>query len=172
MKLDEAAAATVAAVLGPDAILHLFWAVTGSSWPASNPTALGRGLLNVDVALEPLNLLVIASMPIAATVLVLARAGMLGRLGRRLPPWMPKLGTLALTAGVSLRLVAGIVWALGIGANPSSTFYWLNLAVYTPLCAVLAIASIIVLRSFSRGAGVDLPTSATVHAATYQGGRA
>lgn len=113
MHIEKTAAAAVAGILGSDAVLHLFWAATGSSWPASSTTALSRGLLKADVSFKPVNLVIIASMPIAASVLVLARAGMLGRIGRRLPRWIPKLGTLALTAGVSLRLLAGIVWATG-----------------------------------------------------------
>jgi hypothetical protein len=156
MMRHKAAAVLVAGVLGPDAILHLFWAATGSSWPASSPTALSRGLLNADVAFKPLNLVILAAMLIAAIVLVLARAGMLGRLGHRLPSWILKLGTLALMTGVSLRLVAGIAWVAGVGADPSSTFYRLNLTVYTPLCAVLAIASAIVLRAPGRPA--EVPT--------------
>lgn len=152
MKMEKAAAAVVAGILVPDAAIHFFWAATGSSWPASSTTALSRGLLNVDVSFTPANLVIIGSMPVTAAVLVLARAGMLGRLGRGLPAWLPRLGTLALTAGVSLRFVAGMVWATGIGADTGSAFYRLNLAAYTPLCAVLGIAATIVLRRPSRKA--------------------
>lgn len=146
MNREQAAAVTVAGILLPDAALHLFWAATGSSWPASSMAALSRGLLNAEVSFKPVNLVIIACMPITAAGLVLARAGMFGRFGRRLPAWVPTLGTLALTAGVSLRLLGGIIWVAGIGADPGSDFYRLNLAAYTPLCALLAIASIIVLR--------------------------
>ena len=147
MKIHKGAAVLIAGTLGPDAILHLFWATTRKSWPAADFTSLSRDLLNVDASFEPLNLVVIASMPAAAAVLALARAGMLGAVAHRLPAWMPKLGTIALAAGASARLVAGIVWALGIGADTASTFYRLNLTVYTPLCAVLVAAAIAVLRA-------------------------
>lgn len=145
MKIEKAAAVVVAGILIPDAALHLFWAASGSSWPASTTSALSRGLLNADVSFRPANLVIIASLPMTAGVLVLARANLLGRFGRRLPTWLPRLGTVALTAGVSLRFLAGIVWAAGIGADSGSAFYRLNIGVYTPLCAVLAAAAIIVL---------------------------
>ncbi|TCC46968.1 hypothetical protein E0H73_43685 [Kribbella pittospori] len=81
MRIKKAAVVLVAGVLGPDALVHMFWATTGTSWPASSLTELSRGLLNADVSFAPLNLVVIASMPAAAALLVLARAGMLGQLG-------------------------------------------------------------------------------------------
>ncbi|TCC45435.1 hypothetical protein E0H73_44920 [Kribbella pittospori] len=86
MRIKKPAAVLVAGVLGPDALLHLFLATPGSSWPASNLTELSRGLLNADVSFAPLNLVVIASMLAAAAVLLLARCGMLGNSDADFPP--------------------------------------------------------------------------------------
>ena len=44
-------------------------------------------------------------------------------------------------AGLLLRGVAGIVWALGIGSSRETTFYWLNLTAYTPVCPILCVAA-------------------------------
>ncbi|GAA3514794.1 DUF3995 domain-containing protein [Actinocatenispora rupis] len=140
MTSTRTAAVTVAAVLGADCLLHLYWAATGSAWPAATVPALSRALLDADVPFTPPVLLPLAAALSAAAVLVLARAGLVAR---RLPRWLPLLGTLGVAAGTGVRALAGLVW-LGTD-DPASTFHLLNLAVYTPLCVLLCLASLLVL---------------------------
>ncbi|HEY3505986.1 MAG TPA: DUF3995 domain-containing protein [Actinocatenispora sp.] len=141
MRASRSAAVAVASVLAADSLLHLFWAATGSAWPASTVPALSRALLNADVPFTPPVLLPLAGSLVAAAVLVLARAGLVAR---RLPRWLPMLGTLGVAAGTGVRAAAGLVWL--VTDDPASTFHRLNLAVYTPLCVLLCACAVVVLR--------------------------
>lgn len=49
-----------------------------------------------------------------------------------------------MAAGLSLRASAGIYWLFA--KETGTAFYWLNLLLYTPLCAVLAVAALRVAR--------------------------
>lgn len=92
-------------------------------------------MLGVVVPFTPPILLPLATVLLGAAGVVLARS----RLGRS---WVSQLGTLAVAVGVSVRALAGVVWALGIGTEVGGTFYWLNLIVYTPLCVAVAVAAL------------------------------
>ena len=149
--MRKIAAIAVATVLVLDGALHLFWAVTGSHWPAASATGLSRGLLDMDVPFTPPVLIPLAVALFGAAGLVLARAGLVGMpgaLGRRLPRrvsgWLPLLGTLGVAAGTGVRALAGLVYL--VADDPASTFHRLNLAVYTPLCVLLCAAAVTVLR--------------------------
>jgi hypothetical protein len=76
MKLParKRAGIVVAAVLGVDCVMHMFWASTGSSWPATTDKGLSRGLLNADIAFTPGVLFPLAAILLVATLMVLMRA--------------------------------------------------------------------------------------------------
>jgi ABC-type uncharacterized transport system permease subunit len=138
MSINELAALLAAAVLGLDALLHVYW-MTGRTWPARDVTTLSLGLLNAEVPFTPRVLAPLVLVLSAGAVAVPARAGMILT---GVPGWIPAAATAAVAAGVALRAGAGVVWALGVGARRDSAFYKLNLAVYTPLCAVLTAATL------------------------------
>lgn len=61
--------------------------------------------------------------------------------------WGPR----AVAAGLLARGVAGLVWAAGVGVEPGSAFYRLNLVCYTPLCLAAAAAALAVARTGADG---------------------
>ncbi|MEZ0092024.1 DUF3995 domain-containing protein [Streptacidiphilus sp. EB129] len=123
-------ALTVATVLTVDAAIHLYW-TTGAIWPATSLDALSHAVLNAEVNWTPPVLLPIVGMLLTGSALLLARAQ--GRGGRA-----AALGSLAVGIGLSLRGAAGLVWITGLGSDPQTPFYWLNLFAYTPVCLALA----------------------------------
>jgi hypothetical protein len=125
----------LAAVLGADALLHLYWA-TGSTWPAADEEALSYAVLGLDAPFTPAVVLPLAALLLTASGIVLA--------GARRPHRLLRLGTLAVAAGLSLRAFAGLWWLFA--KDTGSAFYWLNLALYTPLCLLLAAAALRVAR--------------------------
>ncbi|MFI1581685.1 DUF3995 domain-containing protein [Embleya sp. NPDC020630] len=116
----------VAALLAGDALVHAFWA-TGATWPAGSTEALSQGLLNADVPFTPRVLLPLCTLLTTAAVGIHAHSR--GRGGR-----LTALVSAAVATGLTVRAGAGVVWAFGVGADQGSTFYRLNLAVYTPVC--------------------------------------
>jgi hypothetical protein len=140
MQSHELAALLVATVLTADALLHVFW-MTGRTWPAQDVSTLSQGLLNADVPFTPRVLAPLALALSTAATTVLAQADVILP---NLPPWLPQAGTFAVAAGVGVRTAAGIAWAFGIGTERNSTFYKLNLTLYTPLCALLGAATVLV----------------------------
>lgn len=137
METIQIAAVVVAAVLGADAIIHVYW-LTGRVWPARDTRSLSYAVLNADVPFGPRVLIPLILVLTIGAVAVLARADLV-TLG--LPAWMPMAVTFAVAAGLALRGLAGVVWALGIGSSRDTPFYRLNLAAYTPICLVLAVAA-------------------------------
>ncbi|GAA3808087.1 hypothetical protein GCM10022403_047860 [Streptomyces coacervatus] len=130
------AAALVASVLTADAALHLYW-TTGATWPAADDKSLSYAVLGTDVPFTPPVLLPLVALLLTAAAFVLARS----RRPRRV---LFRVGTLAVAAGLSLRALAGIYWLFAKEAG--TAFYLLNLLLYTPLCAVLAVAALRVAR--------------------------
>lgn len=135
--LTKRAGAVVVGVLAADGLIHVYWA-TGAVWPASDSRALSEAVLGMEASFGPAVVLPLAALLFAAASLVWGRVS-LGR-DHRLGAVL-QAGTLVVAAGLSLRALAGIGWALGIGVEVGSPFYWLNLALYTPLCACLAVAA-------------------------------
>ncbi|MCF2531998.1 DUF3995 domain-containing protein [Yinghuangia soli] len=120
----------VAALLTADAVLHAFWA-TGATWPAETTEGLSYGLLNADVPFTPPILLPLCAVLGTAALGVFAYSRSLGG------PFVrsaARLATAGVAAGMTVRALAGVGWAFGIGADSDTTFYWLNLALYTPVC--------------------------------------
>ncbi|WP_328994005.1 DUF3995 domain-containing protein [Kribbella sp. NBC_01245] len=127
----------VAGVHGVLALVHVYWA-TGVTWPAGDQRVLSEAVLGRVVSFAPGVVL-----PLAALHLVLGAAVLASGRYR-----VARLVMGGLVAGLGARAAAGVVWALGIGADLGSAFYWLNLVVYTPACLVLLVAD---LRLLSAG---------------------
>ncbi|MFE5913471.1 DUF3995 domain-containing protein [Streptomyces wedmorensis] len=130
------AAALVASVLTVDAVLHLYW-TTGATWPAADDRSLSHAVLGTDVPFTPPILLPLVVLLLTAAAFVLAHS-------RQPRHPLLRFGTLAVAAGLSLRALAGIYWLFA--KETGTAFYWLNLMLYTPLCAVLTIAALRVAR--------------------------
>ena len=142
-QIIELAAILIAAVLATDGLLHAYWA-TGRIWPAPNRLALIQLILNSNKTrlLKPMILVPLAGMLFLGALTVLARVHSLGTLGQFIPGPLLQLGILVVAAGLLLRGLAGIVWALGLVASKSKLFYTLNLMVYTPVCLLLFAAAV------------------------------
>ncbi len=145
-RMKQRAGILVAAVLAADGLAHLYWA-TGSTWPAPDPKTLSLAVLNINVSFGPQVTIPLACLLFSGALMVLARVHRLGKLGRLIPDSLLQLGVLGISAGVLLRAGAGIIWVLGLGADPSTPFYWLNLLVYTPTCLLLFAAAVAAARS-------------------------
>lgn len=130
--LIEHRARAVAGVLAADGLAHLYWA-TGATWPFAGARELSLALLGGETSFAPPNLIGLATLLFGAAAAVLLRV----RAERR--RWLWQAVTLAITAGLTCRTVMGLVWMFGVGVPHDGPFYWLNLFVYTPLCAVLAV---------------------------------
>ena len=57
-----------------------------------------------------------------------------------------QLGTAAVTAGLLVRGLLGVVWAIPAAGHVPAGFYWTNLLAYTPLCLGMAVAGLWLLR--------------------------
>lgn len=145
-RTKQRAGTVVAAVLAMDGLLHAYWA-TGRTWPASDPQALSQAVLNSDIPFRPVIVGPLACLLFSAALLVLARVHRLGRLGQHIPDTFLHLVIQVVAVGLLLRGVAGIGWVLGLGANPRTLFYKLNLLVYTPACLALFAATVAAARS-------------------------
>lgn len=140
-------AAVIAAVLVADASLHLYWS-TGATWPASSAFHLSVAVLGFGVPFRPAVLLPLAGLLLVAAVLVLGR-GFLSR-DHRLG-WVCHSATAAVTVGMALRGLLGVVWMIPAAGYLPPGFYWANLCVYTPLCLALAVIGWGQLRRSRRG---------------------
>jgi hypothetical protein len=137
----------LAAVLAADGATHVYWS-TGLTWPAADSRALSLAVLGFQVPFTPRVLLPLAALLFTAALLVGGRTG-LGRAHRAW--WLLQAGTMAVIAGLLVRALAGLVWAFGVGMRTGTTFYLLNLLVYTPACLVLAAAAASVAWHEARG---------------------
>ncbi len=141
--VKEFAGIVVAVVLAMDGLLHAYWA-TGQIWPARTKLALVQAVLNTNKtrSFRPAILLPLVGLLSCGTLIALARVHHLGMLGPLIPAPLLQMGILAIAAGLLLRSVAGIRWALSRTSAKSKLFYTLNLIVYTPVCLVLFIAAV------------------------------
>lgn len=142
-QVKEIAGMIVAVVLALDGLLHAYWA-TGQIWPARSKLSLAQAVLNTNKtrSFRPAILVPLVGLLMGGALIVLARVHLLGMLGQLIPSPLLQLGILAIAAGLLLRGLAGIVWALGLVAAKSKLFYQLNLLVYTPLCLILFVAAV------------------------------
>lgn len=111
--------------------MHALWAA-GVTWPARDAVGLARAVVGVSTLPSPGACLAVAGLlGVGAALLELARRG--HPLGR--------VGAVAVGAVLALRGLGGVVVS-GVGfANPTAPFRSLDLAVYSPLCLVLAWAT-------------------------------
>lgn len=145
--LIRRAGTLIAAVLAVDGLVHLYWS-TGLTWPAADSRSLSFAVLGFPVPFTPGILLPLAATLFGAALLVRGRVtlGRRHRLG-----WLLQAGTVAVTAGLLIRALAGLVWACGIGVRTDTAFYWLNLFAYTPACLGLGVAAVTVVRYDAKG---------------------
>lgn len=142
----ECAGVLVGAFLVADALLNLYWA-TGSVWPAPDHTTLSLAVLNGNYSFAPPVTVPLGLFSLTGALITLARVHCLGPLGQRIPRPLRQAGALVVAAALLLRGVAGLGWVLGLGANPSTPFYRLNLLIYTPICLVMFVAAALATRS-------------------------
>ncbi len=142
-QIKELAGVMVAAILAVDGLAHLYWA-TGNIWPASDQRSLIQAVLNKDNPrlLRPTILVPLACLLLGGALTVLARVHRLGIIGQLIPAPLLQLGILAVAAGLLLRALAGMGWALGRLPVKSRSFYWLNLLIYTPACLLCFVAAV------------------------------
>jgi hypothetical protein len=138
----------IAGVLALDGLLHAYWA-TGQTWPTRNKLSLVQAVLNSSNtrAFRPAILLPLAALLVCGALMVLARIHGLGPLGQLAPAPLLQLGLLVLATGFLLRGLLGIVWVLGLLSSKSELFYKINLLVYTPVCLILFVATVVVASS-------------------------
>jgi hypothetical protein len=141
--LKELAGILVAVIFTLDGLMHLYWA-TGNIWPASDKRSLIQAVLNSEKTelLRSTILVPLACLLFGGALTVLARVHRLGMLGQLIPAPLLQQGILAVAAGLLLRALAGMGWALGRLPVKSRSFYWLNLLVYTPACLLCFIAAV------------------------------
>ncbi len=124
---NKRAGTAVAALLTADGLAHLYWA-TGATWPAADERALSLAVLGIETSFGPGTVLPLAAVLLTASTAVLAHTR--GRGGRA-----TRAVTATVAAGLTVRGLAGLGWAVGLlPSPPDSPFRLLNLALYTPLC--------------------------------------
>jgi uncharacterized protein DUF3995 len=145
--IKESAGIVIAVALVIDGLFHAYWA-TGRVWPARDKLALAQMVLNINRtrSWRPAVLAPLACLLLCGAYIALAQVHLLGLPGELIPAPLLQIGILAIAAGLLLRGLAGVVWALGLLASKSKLFYKLNLWMYTPACIVLFIAAVIAAR--------------------------
>src|SRR5215813_15153 len=142
MQIHQIAAVVAATILGIDAIMHVYW-LTGRTWPAADTHALSRVVLNADVPFTPHVLVPLIVILAAAATTVLVKGDVLSSV-TWVPAWAATTATIAVAGGAFVRAAAGVVWAMGIGADRGTMFFRLNISAYTPICVILATAAAVV----------------------------
>ncbi len=127
-----------AAVLVGLGALHCYWAA-GGRW-ATDVTIPKRGGEALFTP-SPAGTLLVALLLYAAALVLLGR---LGFWGRGLPRWLFVMGTWTLVVVFSGRVVGDFRW-FGVFKRVTGTpFAWWDTWVYVPLCALLALAALLV----------------------------
>jgi len=118
--------------------LHCYWAA-GGRW-ATDVTIPKRGGEPLFTP-GPAGTLLVALLLYAAALVLLGR---LGIWGRWLPRWLFVAGTWTLVVVFSSRVVGDFQW-FGLFKRVTGTpFAWWDSWVYVPLCALLALAALLV----------------------------
>ena len=140
-KVRQQAGILVAAALAADGLLHAYW-TTGGLWPAKDRRTLSRLILDTDKPslFEPIVVGPLACLLFVASLTTLARVGKLGRLGKFIPNPVLQIGILVIAAGLLIRGLQGI--GITIRGDSGTSFYKLNVLVYTPVCLALSAAAV------------------------------
>ena len=120
--------------------LHGLWA-TGITWPFGDKEALSETVFGAPASMfpSPAATMAVTVLLAAAAMLVTGRAGLWGA---RMPRWVFAAGTWALAAVLFLR--AAFYGPAAIGSDAINRSW--ELALYTPLCLVLALLCAVVAR--------------------------
>ena len=127
-----------AAVLFGLSVLHVYWAA-GGRWGSdvAVPERDGRALFTPGAAAT----LLVAGLLAAAALVLLGRLGVWGGL---LPRWLFVAGAWTLVAVFAGRVVGDLHW-FGLFRRVTGTpFAWWDTWLYVPLCALLALAALLV----------------------------
>jgi len=142
---DQSRIARIAAIVagtlfGVIAALHGLWA-TGITWPFGDKEALSETVFGSPASTfpPPAATIAVTVLLAAAAMLVTGRAGLWGA---RMPRWVFTAGTWAVAAVLFLR--AAFFGPAAIGSDAINRSW--ELALYTPLCLVIALLCAVVAR--------------------------
>jgi hypothetical protein len=141
----RAAGMATAATLAALAALHGAWAA-GSSFPASDRTALANAVVGGTQFPNAVASGTVAALLAVSTALVVARTAPTGAVGQSVPGQLAWVGTAATSAVLALRGVAGLAGSAFNLVNTSPEFRRLDFLVYSPLCIALALGTHAVIR--------------------------
>ncbi len=139
-RIARVAAIVAGTLFGAIAVLHGLWA-TGITWPFGDKEALSETVFGGPASTfpPPAATLAVTVLLAAAAMLVTGRAGLWGD---RMPGWVFTAGTWAVAAVLFLR--AAFYGPAAIGSDAINRSW--ELALYTPLCLVLALLCAVVAR--------------------------
>lgn len=145
--LARTAAIIAASAFGAIGVLHAVWAV-GGTWPFTDKETLSETVWGGPASNfpSPAATLVVTVLLWTAALLVTGQAGMWG--ARAVPGWMFKVGTWGVATVLLLRALIGLT---SIGSD-STNASW-DLALYSPLCLLLALLCAVVAHRGPRPSG-------------------
>lgn len=124
--------------------LHFLWAA-GNPFPAASLAELQRAVVPASEFPAPWMTVLVALALLAASAVALLRTADLNR-ARGQRSKLLRLAVYALGAVFAIRAIAGfgwgVIWLAG-RAGTDAAFHVADLALYSPLCAVLAVAGLI-----------------------------
>ena len=141
--MAHATAFAAAALLGALGLVHVFWAF-GGVWPARTGPALAKAVVGPAQEAMPgaVACLGVAALLAAAAALVLARAELVAVPG---PQWIVDVGTWVIAGVLAARAAVGLVtW---VKADHSQLYHRLDVALYSPLCLLIAALCLKVARA-------------------------
>ena len=142
--LTRRSARLVTAVLGFDALCHLYW-LTGATWPAGDTRALSVAVLGFQTPFTVRVLVPLAVLLASGAAAVHIRSGARPRVPVPVQR-LAHIATVAVAAATAVQVPLRLAWALGFGTDLDSPFGRLNQFVYLPLCALMALAAYRVAR--------------------------
>ncbi len=142
--LARVAAIAAGAVFGAIAALHALWAA-GAAWPFRDRQGMADVIWGGPVSTfpSPAATLAVTVLLGTAALLVLGRGGVWGRW---VPGWVLSAGTWTVAAVLFLRTI--FYWPASIGSDAVNADW--EVALFSPLCLVLALLCAIVARSNAR----------------------
>lgn len=147
-------AIAVGVILGAIAVLHAMWAA-GSSWPFSDRESLSETVWGGPASTlpSPAATMAVTGLLVVAILLVTGQAGMWGN---RMPRWVFAVGTGGVATVLLLRGLLGTaaIWSSAVNRT------W-ELALFSPLCILLAVLCAIVVFNGSRSPTTDSPSPNT-----------